>query len=475
MICKGCFKEKGSLLRCPACGYEEGGMPADAEALSPGTALDARYIIGNIIVRSEESITYQGYDSRLELLVLIRQKRRQADQRHFLQKARWFACLNDSHSIIDIYGCRKMAGTYFMILEYAEGVPGAGRLPENMMSGSIVVRGQDILVGEQGRFRIVDFEIMPEFHYARSAAEDDSQEESDEFLKKDTELHGHYRIVRPLGRGGFGITYLAFDETLGRYVAIKEYMPCEWVMRNVSDQCVEVVSSAVLDDYKRGLSRFHNEAVIMAEFNENPLIASVYDFFCENETAYIVMEYVDGQNIGKLGRLIGGFGYEAAKDLFRSILCAVRAIHRRGVVHGDISPGNVILDKKNSVKLIDFGSAHRLGKRSAAMPDKMIKPGYAAIEQYDGEYPEDERSDVYQSAATFYTLITGKTPIEASARWKGEELKFPSELGIDIPARDERALRKALEVRPDRRMSGVDEFMDALYGERNTPELKLWK
>lgn len=451
-------------MLCPVCGYMEGSKPADTEAFSPGTVLAARYMVGNVVVSGEESITYQGYDRQLELFVLIRQKRKQADEEHFLQKARWFANFKNNHSIVDIYGCRKMAGIYFMILEYAEGIPGIKKFPQNIVSESILVRGKDILVGKESRFRIIDFEIMLEPGYKCGPAEDGSEEGPIAFLKKDTVLHRYYRIIKPIGQGGFGITYLAFDEVLGRRVAIKEYMPSEWVTRNVSDQCLEVVSSAVLDRYKRGVSRFRDEAVIMAALNENPLIASVYDFFRENETAYIVMEYVDGQNVGKLGRLIGGFEYAAAKDIFRNILCAVSAIHRKGIIHGDISPGNVMLDKKNSVKLIDFGSAHLRGKHRALMADIMIKPGYAAIEQYDGEYPEDERSDVYQSAATFYTLITGETPVEASVRWQGDNLKFPSELGIGIPERDEQALRKALEVCPDRRMAGIREFMDALYG-----------
>lgn len=464
MICKGCLKEKGNSSVCPICGYVEGSVPEESEALSPGTVLDARYLVGNIISSREDAITYRGYDRLLDLFVFIRQKRVHADENVFLQKARWFAHFKDNHSIIDIYDCRKICGMYFMILEHAEGTLAENRIRESIKTECIQVQGQDILLGKNDQFHIIDFDVLSVYNIEHGEVEFDVDDERTEFLRRDTLLHQQYRILKPLGRGGFGITYLALDEVLNRFVAIKEYMPSAWVTRSVSDQCVEVVSSAVLDWYKRGLQNFCHEAVYMAKFNDNPLIASAYDFFSQNETAYIVMEYVDGRNIGKLGKLIGGFEYRAAKEIFRNILCAVKDIHQKGIIHGDISPGNVMIDKRSDVKLIDFGSAHFPGKKHTTLAGMMIKPGYAAIEQYDEEYTEDQRSDVYQSAATFYTLITGERPMEANVRWNGDELKFPSELGIWMPQSDEMALRKAMEIRPDHRMSGIKEFMDDLYG-----------
>lgn len=170
------------------------------------------------------------------------------------------------------------------------------------------------------------------------------------------------------------------------------------------------------------------------------------------------MEYIEGENIGKFGKLIGGYPYEAAKDIFLNLLDALQDIHEKGIIHQYISPGNILLNKKNQLKIIDFGSAHVSGSRITSVAEMMIKPGYAAPEQYDEDYRSSVKTDIYQAAATFYTLITGKKPVDASQRWKEDTLLMPSELGIQIPRQEEEVLRQALEILPDKRIATISDL-----------------
>ncbi len=462
MICKGCFGEKEEWQRCPHCGYGEGDPGKDAEAFEPGTVLGGRYLLGNVINASEQVLTYKGYDRLLDQIVFIRQKREDTTVESFLQKARWFSYFEHNKNIIDIYDYREIAGKCFMILQYVQPQKDQKVASESVQTENIGVKEEDILVSEDGEWYITDFEIEMPYKCKMRKQTSKAKIEQDEasfFLPESYVLKERYEILEPLGKGGFGMTYLALDRVLERLVAIKEYMPSEWAIRDESDYCVEVVSSAVLEGYQKALANFRNEAVFMARLNDNPVVANVYDYFADNETAYIVMEYVEGENVGKFGKLIGGFQYEAAKDIFIKLLEAVKAIHEKGIVHEDISPGNIILNTENQLKMIDFGSAHQQGTGICSIAEMMIKPGYAAIEQYDEEYVADVRTDIYQAAATFYMLLTGEKPLEASDRWKEDTMKFPRELGVEMPEEEEAILRKALAVLPESRFSQIEEVM----------------
>lgn len=442
-------------------------MPEEKEILPPGTVMEGRYLLGKMIRRDDESIIYRGYDKVLEQYVFLRQKCSATEEERFRQKAKWFAFFENKKNVIDIYRYEVLSGMSFMVQEYVDGVVGISEVPESAVSGSIQMKKEDILCGKDGIYHILDFQIS--FDYCVIRHEEKKEEiridddgENREPLSYGTRIKEQYKIIRTLGMGGFGITYLALDTILNRFVAIKEYMPSNWVKRESSDGCVEVLSSSVLEEYKRGLRRFREEAACMAVFQSNPGVAKVYDFVSEWESAYLIMEYVEGENVGKFGKLIGGFRYEAAKDIFLKVLYIIESIHENGLIHGDISPGNIILTGKNEVKLIDFGSAHAPGKAPYMLSEMMLKPGYAAIEQYDEEYREDERTDIYQAAATFYMLITGERPQEANERWKKDELLLPSELGIEMPPEEEQALKRALTVNPEQRMRTVREWIDVL-------------
>lgn len=463
MICKGCFAAINESGKCPYCGYVDGEPGKDGEGFAPGTVLEGRYLLGNVIRSAESSITYRGYDRLLDQFVSLRQKRKFFDTEAFLEKARWISNFKNQKNVIDIYDCQKLSDRWFMILQNIGISAEKVKISEAVHSSLITVRKGDIVTDSEGDFLIIDFEISALYEklawdHQRSDASLLLGENSHDFLKENTILQDRYRIVELLGRGGFGVTYLALDQRLDRLVAIKEYMPSEWVFRAPEEKCVEVVSAAVLEQFQNGLKNFLREAVYIARMNGNKYTADIYDYFMGNETAYIVMEYIKGENIGKFGKLIGGYPYEAAKDIFLNLLNALQDIHDKGIVHQDISPGNILLNKKNQLKIIDFGSAQVPGSRITSVAEMMIKPGYAAPEQYDEDYRSNVKTDIYQAAATFYTLITGKKPVDASQRWKEDTLLMPSELGIQIPKQEEKVLKQALEILPEKRIATITDL-----------------
>ncbi len=463
MICKGCFAAVKNSGRCPYCGYVDGEPGKDGESFAPGTVLEGRYLLGNVIHSTESSITYQGYDRLLDQFVSLRQKREFLDTGTFFQKAKWISNFKNQKNVINIYDCQKLSDRWFMILQNIGKSTEKVQISEAVHSSLITVGKGDVVTDSKGDFLIIDFEISAPYEtvswdHQGSDASLLLGEDSNHFLKKNTILQDRYRIVEPLGKGGFGVTYLALDQRLDRLVAIKEYMPSEWVFRDPEEECVEVVSSAVLEQFQKGLENFLREAVYMARLNGNKYTADIYDYFMENETAYIVMEYIEGENIGRFGKLIGGYPYEAAKEIFINLLDALQDIHEKGIIHQDISPGNILFNKKNQLKIIDFGSAHVSGSRITSVAEMMIKPGYAAPEQYDEDYRSSVKTDIYQAAATFYTLITGKKPVDASRRWKEDTLLMPSELGIQIPRQEEEVLRQALEILPEKRIATISDL-----------------
>ena len=446
MICKGCFAAVKNSGRCPYCGYVDGEPGKDGESFAPGTVLEGRYLLGNVIHSTESSITYQGYDRLLDQFVSLRQKREFLDTGTFFQKAKWISNFKNQKNVINIYDCQKLSDRWFMILQNIGKSTEKVQISEAVHSSLITVGKGDVVTDSKGDFLIIDFEISAPYEtvswdHQGSDASLLLGEDSNHFLKKNTILQDRYRIVEPLGKGGFGVTYLALDQRLDRLVAIKEYMPSEWVFRDPEEECVEVVSSAVLEQFQKGLENFLREAVYIARLNGNKYTADIYDYFMENETAYIVMEYIEGENIGRFGKLIGGYPYEAAKEIFINLLDALQDIHEKGII-----------------QIIDFGSAHVSGSRITSVAEMMIKPGYAAPEQYDEDYRSSVKTDIYQAAATFYTLITGKKPVDASRRWKEDTLLMPSELGIQIPRQEEEVLRQALEILPEKRIATISDL-----------------
>ena len=211
-----------------------------------------------------------------------------------------------------------------------------------------------------------------------------------------------YRLDMVLGAGGFGITYRAYDSHLDKYVAIKEYLPSEFAARTEASTVVPH-SSTDAQDYHWGLSRFLDEARTLARF-EHPNLNKVYRFFEGNGTAYMVLEYIQGETlVARLGRE-PRLPEEVLIRMLEEMLSGLVVVHDAGYVHRDIKPGNLMLrEEDGSAVLLDFGAARQaVGRRSQRLTT-ILTPGYAPIEQYDSKADDvGPWSDIYALGMVAY-------------------------------------------------------------------------
>jgi serine/threonine protein kinase len=179
-------------------------------------------------------------------------------------------------------------------------------------------------------------------------------------LPHGTILQNKYLIGRLLGAGGFGNTYLALEFNLGTKLAIKEYLPSGLASRRMGETAVHVFAGEAEFNFATGLEKFVDEAKTLATFNDHPGVVSVRDFFYEHQTAFIVMEYVEGITLKQYVKQKGGrLPVEQVLEIFRPVMDALRAVHEVGILHRDISPDNIYITKTRQVKLLDFGAARQ--------------------------------------------------------------------------------------------------------------------
>lgn len=280
-----------------------------------------------------------------------------------------------------------------------------------------------------------------------------------------TVLAGKYLTGRVLGEGGFGITYLGIDMNLGLKVAIKEYYPAGFVSRTSQSATVAPYSGTNGEYFTAGLDKFLAEARALARFHDLESIVEVRDFFRENGTAYIIMEFIEGMTLSQaLEKQNGRMASDYVFNLMEPVILALQQVHKSGLIHRDISPDNIMLDEKGRMKLLDFGAARQFDSRKTM--SVMLKPGYAPIEQYQTSGHFGPWSDVYALCATIYKLITGAMPIESLERLVEDTLAPPSLLGADIDPGREAVLMQGLAVRKEERFSNMSALHSAFYSSR---------
>ena len=276
-------------------------------------------------------------------------------------------------------------------------------------------------------------------------------------------LHGRYIIGRSIGYGGFGVTYIAWDEKLERRVAIKEYMPSDYATRIPGNLTVTIYDGERHNEFMVGLQKFLEEAQRLSKFQDTPGIVKILDTFTENLTAYIVMEYLEGCTLKEYLKENGGkMPYDKALEVILPILAALTAVHQQGIIHRDISPDNIFLTKDGEVKLLDFGAARYASNGYSKSLSVILKPGYAPEEQYFSHGKQGPWSDVYAAAATLYRMITGVVPEEALERKEKDNLKAPSALGVKLPKNAEKAILNALNIKAENRTQTAAEFESQL-------------
>ena len=282
-------------------------------------------------------------------------------------------------------------------------------------------------------------------------------------LAAGTVLNGRYIVGTSLGEGGFGITYKGFDKLLQIDIAIKEYFPSGFANRSntISNEVTPTLSTKG-SYYNNGKERFLQEAQHLARFSRERSIVVVRDFFSENNTAYMVMEYIDGKTLFQCVREDGPFDAETLIRAFLPLMRSLEKMHSAGIIHRDISPDNVMMQPDGSLKLIDFGAARYLSGEETHTISVMLKPGYAPCEQYSRKGRQGAWTDVYALCATLYACILNRTPPDALDRMTSDDLKKPSELGVKLPPRAENVLLKGLAVQPQDRIQSMGELADEL-------------
>lgn len=292
-----------------------------------------------------------------------------------------------------------------------------------------------------------------------------NQEELSPFgMKPNTILRGRYLVGRILGQGGFGITYVGYDLTLDVKVAIKEYFPMGLATRNytMSNQIQWNTTQLNREQWQQGCENFLKEARQMAKIDTLPGIVRVRDTFPENQTSYIVMDYIEGETLKQKLLKAGKMNIQDCITMFTPLMQSLGKMHQRGLIHRDISPDNIMVSPDGSACLLDFGAAKDVSFHQNAASQQVAKKGFSPPEQYREKGNIGPWTDVYALSATIYYCVTGRMIPDAMERMYGDSLQFdPSAMQL-IGAQAAPALADGLKLRIEERIQTVDELLRRL-------------
>jgi serine/threonine protein kinase len=283
-------------------------------------------------------------------------------------------------------------------------------------------------------------------------------------LRAGTLLSDQYTVVGVLGRpGGFGITYLAEDIRLDTLVAIKEFLPRELATRAPDRSTIITHSGDHDSSFHRGLEQFLREARTLAKIH-HPSVVRVRQFFEANGTAYLVMDYLEGQTLSELVKQEGGrLPAALAVDIIVRVLDGLRAAHALNIYHRDVKPSNIYITAAGLPVLLDFGAARQATGTSGASMTAVLTPGFAPLEQY-GHRGQGPWTDVYAASAVLYQLLTGVDPVPATDRVGDETdpMVAPGDIDPDIGQALSDAVMKGLAMAPRGRPQTAHDFQELL-------------
>ena len=282
-----------------------------------------------------------------------------------------------------------------------------------------------------------------------------------------------YEFVRVLGFGGFGVTYLGFDHNLDMAVAIKEFQPADIATRT-ENQSIAPKANTLREDFDWGLERFLDEARTLARFDHRNIV-KVHRYFEANGTAYIVMEYAEGETLSALLARKGTLDEAELKAILIPILDGLETVHGADFLHRDIKPGNIVLrDEDASPVLVDFGSArHAVSARSQSVTT-IVTPGYAPIEQYSSRGYQGPWTDIYALGAVCYKALTGETPVDAIDRLENDPLEPVANRCAGKGGREFlKAIDSALNVKEGGRPQTITSWKTAVMSAGPTPQKVL--
>ena len=293
-----------------------------------------------------------------------------------------------------------------------------------------------------------------------------------------TMIRDRYQIGKVLGQGGFGITYLSWDTLMNAPVAVKEFFPSGTVFRRSSETTqVECSTTEMAPHFAYSKSRFLREASALVKFKDLPAVVDIIDFLEENNTAYIVMEYIQGMDLAKYIGLKGGcLSVEETFRLMRPVMEALVVVHKNDIIHRDISPDNIMVDGDGNVKLLDFGAVRLVvdpgvDKGLSVSTEAIIKHGFAPLEQYNSRGSLGPWTDIYALCATIWYCLTGTVPEEVPIRMaEGIDPDWSQIAGLT--KRQQEALQKGIACRAKDRYPNVSELMGDLFGSKVTRKKK---
>ncbi|MDE5575853.1 MAG: serine/threonine protein kinase [Oscillospiraceae bacterium] len=244
-------------------------------------------------------------------------------------------------------------------------------------------------------------------------------------------LFKKYIVGGTIGKGGFGITYLAYDTKTNKKVAVKEYFPYSIARRSAGSAVVSVASESNKETFELGAEKFYEEAQLVSKFNGNPNIVEVYEFFYENDTVYLAMEYLQGCTLKEYIRDNGVISAAQALYIANGVSNALAEAHGASVLHRDISPDNIVLCSSGDVKLIDFGAARQVIAEYSQSFSVILKHGFAPLEQYNSKGNQGPWTDIYSLGATLYFALTGDIPEDPMIRFDNDDTFKENRFGIE--------------------------------------------
>ena len=313
------------------------------------------------------------------------------------------------------------------------------------------------------------FDICPHCGYAEG-----TEPELATYMRPGAILNERYVIGRALGHGGFSVTYLAWDALLLHKVAIKEYLPSEYATRRPGESRLTIFSGKEGEYFQFGKEKFLDEAKRLSAFQNEDGIVHVYDCFSANETAYLVMEYLDGitlsEYLKKEAAVLpqGRIAPEKAISMLTPVMLSLQRVHDSGMIHRDIAPDNIMLLKDGGVRLIDFGAARHAVHDCGKSMTEIIKDGYSPEEQYNSHSVQGPAADVYALSATLYQMITGITPPGAIERGeylqkhKRDMLPPPSKFNKAVTKTQDTAILNGMALHTQDRTQSVAELYEEL-------------
>lgn len=291
-------------------------------------------------------------------------------------------------------------------------------------------------------------------------------------------LNERYIVGKALNNGGFGVIYKAYDTKLDIVVAIKELFPTQNSMATRVPETTKVItlSGEKGEQFELQKERFLIEARTMSKLSYCESIVSVYDFFEENNTVYLVMEFLDGMSLKEyLENHTGKMSYDEVMQFAEPVMEALSAVHKEKIVHRDVSPDNIFITNDGKIKLLDFGAAKFDENDIEKSVTVIAKPGYTPPEQYRSKAKIKPYTDIYAMAAMIYRMVTGELPEESIDRVEKDELKRPSKLGAELPSYAEKSIMKAMALNENARFKTMNDFLMALQGKKKAdfPENEL--